>query len=41
MGVLSLQSSIKFFLERKERNEVIEIWGMILFIVNECKQIFF
>lgn len=30
-----------FFLEGKERNEVIEVWGMVLHIFNEYKKILF
>ena len=30
-----------FFLEGKGRNEVIEFWGMVLYIFNEYKEIFF
>ena len=33
--------SFLFFLEGKERNEVIEFWGMVLYIFNEYKKIFF
>ena len=32
---------IFFFLEGKERNEVIEFWGMVLYIFNEYKKNFF
>ena len=30
-----------FFLEGKERNEVIEFWDMVLHIFNEYKKTFF
>ena len=30
-----------FFLEGKERNEVIEFWGVVLYIFNEYKKNFF
>ena len=29
-----------FFLEGKERNEVIEFWGLVLYIFNEYDKIF-